>query len=179
MKIIGGLSFVVAVVGLTMSLIVHAATLAGLAVPGGFLALHLVAILVWMPTSWTRRDRRRQTLGALIAYAPTWMKVMVYGLFIYTAVIMMLNFLFFRGSVFTETFSDLFSAAGMTSFATAMAHYYPAFAGTDTAVAPPHSPDPEQSASEAQTWTCRMGHTSPVGANYCAVCGAPRQSWFE
>ncbi len=174
MKIIRALFFVLAAVGLTISLVVHAATLAGLAVPAGFMALHMAAIGVWLPASWTQRGYRRQSLPALIAGAPAWMKVLVYGLFAYAVVIMALRFLDFRGAVV-----DLFSAGWMAFFAAAMAHYYPAFAGTPTAVAPHHDRDPQQPTPDASTWTCRMGHTSPADANYCAVCGAPRKSWFE
>jgi hypothetical protein len=93
--------FVIAVIGLALSLVAHGAAILGLQQPLGNAAwgLHIGIFVVWLPAvvvlCWTTRDFKRKDLWkAALRGCPVWMRWTTYGFFAYA----ILNFGLFAAS---------------------------------------------------------------------------------
>ena len=155
-------------VGLLLSLVVHAASLAGIAVFGSAaFALHAGVFVVWIPTVITahrnaRDFKHRDFWKAALRGCPSWMKWLTYGLFVYAVV----NFTYFlittvsiaKRSILPEVaVLRGFSGHWMAFYAAAMSVLY---SGTRV---------PSLDAARR----CPQGHPVDPLAKFCDQCGSP------
>lgn len=158
---------VLAVVGLALSLVAHAAALLGLPPPLGTATWELPSDLfvVWVPTvllgSRLSRDAPRKDFWkAVLRGCPAWMRRLAFGFFAYAVV----NFLLFAraappqvpGAPTPPVVIRAFSGHWMAFYADAAAVLY--------------------SAQAVSRWDpacrCPNGHPVPPAAKECAACGA-------
>jgi len=161
-----------AAVGLVLSLAVHIASLAGIALFGNAaFALHVGIFAVWLPAMFVLQQHtpavnRKDLWKVALRGCPPWMRLLTYGFFAYAFV----NFMYFfvvtagAGSKHSGPADDAtlrgFSGHWMAFYAAAMSIFYSSL---------------RIPTLEARR-ECTQGH--PVGpvAKFCEQCGSPVQS---
>lgn len=155
--------------GLVLSLAVHAASFAGIALFGGrAFALHVGIFVVWIPTVViaqrnTREFKRKDFWKAALRGCPSWMKGLTYGSFAYAIVNFAYFFLTTAGGPKHSSPPDAailrgFSGHWMAFYSAAMSVLY-----SSTRVS-----------SDAGR-QCIRGHQVGPLSKYCERCGAPVQ----
>ena len=159
-------------IGLVLSLAVHVASLAGIALFGGYaFALHAGIFVVWIPTviiaqRHTRDFKQKDFWKAALRGCPSWMKWLTYGFFAYAIV----NFAYFfiTTAVAGSKHSGPPNAATLRGFSGHwMAFYSAAMSILYSSIRVP---------SLDAGRRCVQGHQVGPLAKFCEQCGSPVQA---
>ena len=156
-------------IGLVLSLVVHVASLAGVALFGhNAFALHVGIFVVWIPTvlvahRYARDFKSKDFWKAALRGCPSWMKATTYGFFAYALV----NFAYF----FVTTGLMRSNQSGVPEAATlrGFSGHWMAFYSAAMSVLYSSTRAPALDADRR----CALGHSVGPLANFCEQCGSP------